>query len=370
MTPARAWPDPSTWPSRSSPRSTPRPPTGSPRTIAERLAPRCLLGCVAESVIGNGREIEGGPALSLWLGRWERPRGAGAVPRGAGTHVGRPEPARPAGRTGRGGRRRLGGAAAGRPVHVPGGPVPEPDEREQPGPARAGRHGQRHARPGAVPAAVQRRGADGRRGRRAAARADRAAVDRVAGLPADRPAHGRHEGGGQHHPGAGRQAAVPAVAAALAGAQPAGPEAVPAGPAHRPRHQRVPRRLPARRLPGAQRAGPGPIERRPGDQRAGARRPDGAVPRPRRGDGRRGFARAVAAGRARPREAAGRGAAVQLQRPRLPAVRPAESRRRARCARRPAKSRLAGFFAQGELGPVGGQNFIHGFTASIALFEE
>jgi small ligand-binding sensory domain FIST len=31
---------------------------------------------------------------------------------------------------------------------------------------------------------------------------------------------------------------------------------------------------------------------------------------------------------------------------------------------------LAGFFAQGELGPVGGQNFIHGFTASVALFDE
>jgi small ligand-binding sensory domain FIST len=28
---------------------------------------------------------------------------------------------------------------------------------------------------------------------------------------------------------------------------------------------------------------------------------------------------------------------------------------------------LAGFFAQGELGPVGQQNFIHGFTASIGL---
>jgi len=28
---------------------------------------------------------------------------------------------------------------------------------------------------------------------------------------------------------------------------------------------------------------------------------------------------------------------------------------------------LAGFFAQGELGPVGGRNFMHGFTASIAL---
>jgi small ligand-binding sensory domain FIST len=31
---------------------------------------------------------------------------------------------------------------------------------------------------------------------------------------------------------------------------------------------------------------------------------------------------------------------------------------------------LAGFFAAGELGPVGGRNFLHGFTASLALFEE
>ena len=30
---------------------------------------------------------------------------------------------------------------------------------------------------------------------------------------------------------------------------------------------------------------------------------------------------------------------------------------------------LAGFFAQGELGPVGGKNYVHGFTASIAFFE-
>jgi small ligand-binding sensory domain FIST len=29
----------------------------------------------------------------------------------------------------------------------------------------------------------------------------------------------------------------------------------------------------------------------------------------------------------------------------------------------------AGFFAMGEIGPVGGQNFIHGFTASVVLFE-
>ncbi len=30
---------------------------------------------------------------------------------------------------------------------------------------------------------------------------------------------------------------------------------------------------------------------------------------------------------------------------------------------------LAGFFAQGELGPVGGRNFLHGFTASIVAFD-
>ena len=29
---------------------------------------------------------------------------------------------------------------------------------------------------------------------------------------------------------------------------------------------------------------------------------------------------------------------------------------------------VAGFFAAGELGPVGGKNFLHGFTASMELF--
>jgi small ligand-binding sensory domain FIST len=43
------------------------------RAARERLAPRCLLGCVAEKVIGNGREVEEGPALSLWAARWSRP---------------------------------------------------------------------------------------------------------------------------------------------------------------------------------------------------------------------------------------------------------------------------------------------------------
>jgi small ligand-binding sensory domain FIST len=28
----------------------------------------------------------------------------------------------------------------------------------------------------------------------------------------------------------------------------------------------------------------------------------------------------------------------------------------------------AGFFCAGELGPVGGRNFLHGFTATMAVF--
>src|SRR5262249_54531502 len=42
------------------------------QAVHARLAPRVLLGCVAEAVIGNDREVEGGPALSLWLGGWAR----------------------------------------------------------------------------------------------------------------------------------------------------------------------------------------------------------------------------------------------------------------------------------------------------------
>src|SRR6266540_3285301 len=41
-----------------------------------------------------------------------------------------------------------------------------------------------------------------------------------------------------------------------------------------------------------------------------------------------------------------------------------------RVAKATAAAPLAGFFAQGELGPIGGQNFLHGFTASVAMFCE
>lgn len=41
--------------------------------LRERLGPRRLLGCVGESIVGNDREVEGRPALSVWLGRWTGP---------------------------------------------------------------------------------------------------------------------------------------------------------------------------------------------------------------------------------------------------------------------------------------------------------
>jgi small ligand-binding sensory domain FIST len=38
-----------------------------------KLGNACVLGCQGESIVGNDREIEDGLALSLWLARWSRP---------------------------------------------------------------------------------------------------------------------------------------------------------------------------------------------------------------------------------------------------------------------------------------------------------
>jgi small ligand-binding sensory domain FIST len=45
--------------------------TFGPR-LRQRLGARCLIGCVGESILGNDREIEGRPAVSVWLGRWSK----------------------------------------------------------------------------------------------------------------------------------------------------------------------------------------------------------------------------------------------------------------------------------------------------------
>jgi len=39
------------------------------RTVQAALAPRALLGCAAVSVVGGDREVERGPGVSLWAGR-------------------------------------------------------------------------------------------------------------------------------------------------------------------------------------------------------------------------------------------------------------------------------------------------------------
>jgi small ligand-binding sensory domain FIST len=40
------------------------------KELQQRLHPRGLIGCIGEAIIGAGREIEHAPALSLWLGHW------------------------------------------------------------------------------------------------------------------------------------------------------------------------------------------------------------------------------------------------------------------------------------------------------------
>jgi len=41
--------------------------------VQKRLGAGCLLGCSGASIVGNDQEIEQRPALSLWLARWARP---------------------------------------------------------------------------------------------------------------------------------------------------------------------------------------------------------------------------------------------------------------------------------------------------------
>jgi small ligand-binding sensory domain FIST len=40
------------------------------RGLSSGLSPGCLIGCQGENIIGTGREVEGRPAVSLWLARW------------------------------------------------------------------------------------------------------------------------------------------------------------------------------------------------------------------------------------------------------------------------------------------------------------
>jgi small ligand-binding sensory domain FIST len=39
------------------------------RALQERLNPRCMIGCIGEAIVGTGLEVEHKAALSLWLGK-------------------------------------------------------------------------------------------------------------------------------------------------------------------------------------------------------------------------------------------------------------------------------------------------------------
>src|SRR5437588_11927192 len=39
----------------------------------QRLQAGCVVGCMGESIIGNGEEIESSPAMSLWGAKWNKP---------------------------------------------------------------------------------------------------------------------------------------------------------------------------------------------------------------------------------------------------------------------------------------------------------
>ena len=38
--------------------------------LSQKLGAACLIGCMGESIVGTGREIENAPAISVWLGDW------------------------------------------------------------------------------------------------------------------------------------------------------------------------------------------------------------------------------------------------------------------------------------------------------------
>ena len=136
----------------------------------------------------------------------------------------------------------------------------------------------------------------------------------------------------------------------------------------RPRDRRVQERARPGRLPDPRRAGRRSGLRRAGRRRSRRGRRERALPRPRRGDRRRRAAVAVAGTVAELAGRAGRRAAVHVQRHEGRVCFPKPITTRASCPRALGGAALAGFFCAGEFGPVGGRNFLHGFTASLAIF--
>ena len=129
------------------------------------------------------------------------------------------------------------------------------------------------------------------------------------------------------------------------------------------RRRRAPRRVRAGRLPRSQRDRRRSRHRHARGGRRGRCRPDRAVPRPRRDRRRRGPPGAARRCRRRRRRAV-----VHLQRQRARVSSATPHHDAAVVDRLLGPIPAAGAFCAGEIGPVGGRNFLHGFTASLALF--
>ena len=330
--------------------------------VHEALAPTALIGCGAGGVLGGGREVEGGTAVACGPRRSD---GGEAEP----FHADRSRSSTARSRSS--GFPDLDGAAGA--ILLPD-PYSFPTDavlaRAAPRAPRACRSSAAwraretpRRRGGAVPAAT--RSLDERRGRRAPRRR-RAAAVRLAGRDAGRPRADRHRRRGH-------------VIHELAG-RPALEQAARRRSSSSARRARDARRRPAARHRRSTAASPStctatsscagcsaptrtqgtiavgaPVSAGPGRAPARARRRLGR-PRPARG--------ARPAPRGARRQRAGGRAGLHLQRARARHVRRARPRRRG--ARRRARRRCpsAGFFAAGEIGPVGGESFLHGFTAT------
>ena len=212
------------------------------------------------------------------------------------------------------------------------------------------------------------RGARRRPGRHAPGRRGDASV-RIAGRRADRPGADDHGVRGHVIVRARRQAGARQAARDDRDAAGRRPRAGSGRPADGDRRRLEQAGLRAGRLPRA-RAGRRRPGHRPGRRRRrGAAGPGRAAARPRRGERRpRPARRARRAHASARRPHAGGRAGVRVQRPRARAVRRAATTTPRPSRRSSAGAPAAGFFAAGEIGPVGGESFLHGFTATVAVF--
>ena len=330
--------------------------------VHEQLEPRHLIGCGAGGVVGAGREIEEGPAAVVW---------AASMPGG------RDRDPSLRGRAGRGGLRGSWASSrwtAGDCMLVLADPYSFATEAlldrlndAAPGHAGARRPGERLG--GRLGLAVSRRRRPRRRRRRllAVRRVDPAL--RLPGRGAGRPRDDDHRRARQRDRGAGLAGRRSSGCARRSASSIAREQQLAAsGPDARHRDRREPARVRARRLPRAPDHRRRPRGGHDRARRAGPGRADGPHAHPRRRLRRRGPARARSAPRSRRSAPPARPARC---------CSPATAAART-CSRSPTTTRSAledalgvpagGFFCAGEIGPVGGRNFLHGFTATMAVF--